>query len=135
MPCTVAMPVPFGPASTSVWYQDVPNGLFGTSITNRSNSALAGMPWTETTIVSFCLCGKIATVPPACGRQDEMPGDSCSGNTNGAPEMLPLACTSGLDVAAPAAPIASAEAAPMLAATVITRQEKRSGIRLNFMTV
>jgi hypothetical protein len=47
--------------------------------------------------------------------------------------MLPLACTSGLDVAAPAAPIASAETAPMLAATVITRREKRSGIRLNFM--
>jgi hypothetical protein len=36
-------------------------------------------------------------------------------------------------VAAPAAPIASAEAAPMPAATVIARREKRIGIRLNFM--
>ena len=93
---------------------------------------LAGRPWTDTTIVSLSLCGKIATVPPACdtGRdvrrllqlEDER-----------ADERLALAWTSGLDVAAPAAPIATAEAAPMPAATVIARREKRIGIRLNFM--
>jgi hypothetical protein len=46
---------------------------------------------------------------------------------------LAVARTCGLDVAAPAAPIARAEAAPMPAATVIARREKRIGIRLNFM--
>ena len=94
---------------------------------------LAGRPRTETTIVSLSLCGKIATVARRAAGRTRCLATAPSGKTNGAEERLPLAVTSGLDVAAPAAPIASAEAAPMPAATVIARREKRIGIRLNFI--
>ena len=62
----------------SVWYQATPNGLFGTWITNRSNSEFLGRPATCTTIVSFSSWVTIATVPRACGRQDEIPADGTS---------------------------------------------------------
>src|SRR5438046_6504957 len=82
IPRTVAWPTPCRSALTSVWYQDTPNGLFGCWITNRSNSALRGMPKIETSMVSFCDPGMMVTRPPACGRQDLMPGDGTRAKLN-----------------------------------------------------
>src|SRR5690348_13223386 len=81
-PRTVAWPKPCRSALTSVWYQDTPNGLFGCWITNRSKPALAGMPKIETSMVSFCDPGMMVTRPPACGRQDLMPGDGIRAKLN-----------------------------------------------------
>jgi hypothetical protein len=67
---------------TSVWYHDTPNGLSGCWITNRSKSALRGMPKIETCMVSFCDPGMMVTRPPACGRQDLMPGDGTRRKVN-----------------------------------------------------
>lgn len=93
MPRTVAWPKPRLSALTSVWYHDTPNGLSGCWITNRSKSALRGMPKIETCMVSFCDPGMMVTRPPACGRQDLMPGEGTRANVN-AP-VWPVALVTG----------------------------------------
>src|SRR5215469_13396777 len=59
----------------SLWYQETPNGAVGCWITNRSKPVLAGMPCSETTILSFSACGVMVTCPPAFGRQAVMAAD------------------------------------------------------------
>src|SRR5579871_1660719 len=46
-PRTVALPVPVLLAWMSVWYHEMPNGLAGCWMTNRSKPVLAGMPISE----------------------------------------------------------------------------------------
>jgi hypothetical protein len=88
-PWTVALPLPNWPASTSVWYQDTPNGASGCWITNRSKSALAGMPWIETFMMSLSFPGVMVTRPPALGRQAAMLGDGTRLNENEAAGRAP----------------------------------------------
>ena len=129
MPRTVAWPTPCRSALTSVWYQDTPNGLFGCWITNRSNSALRGMPKIETSMVSFCDPGMMVTRPPACGRQDLMPGDGTRPNVN-APLCRALV-TGAADAAVRLrAPATAVTASPALA-HVTARRRRLLVIRMN----
>src|SRR6516165_10249778 len=78
-PRTVALPLPVASVWMSVWYQETPNGAVGCWMTNRSKPVLAGMPCSETTILSFSPCGVMVTCPPAFGRQAVIAADdACS---------------------------------------------------------
>ena len=66
----------------SLWYHEMPNGLFGSWITNRSNPEFFGMPLIQTFMVSFSLPVVMVAWPPACGRQALIPGDGTSLNEN-----------------------------------------------------
>ncbi len=88
MPLTVALPLPCRPVLRSDWYHEMPNGLFGVWITNRSNPVLAGRPCTETRMVSLSDPGVMVTRPRACGKQDVIPGDACSPNENDSDPLL-----------------------------------------------
>ena len=129
MPRTVAWPTPCRSALTSVWYQDTPNGLFGCWITNRSNSALRGMPKIETSMVSFCDPGMMVTRPPACGRQDLMPGDGTRPKVN-APLCRALV-TGAADAAVRLSAPATAVTASPAVAHVTARRRSLLVIRMN----
>src|SRR5689334_18911798 len=122
IPRTEAKPTPAPLAFTSVWYHDTPNGLFGCWITNRSNSALRGMPVIVTFMRSFCVPGMMVTTPWACGRQDWMPGEGTSANVNG--PLLEALVTGAADAAVRLSALAAATAAAPAAAQVTARRRR-----------
>src|SRR6516164_7089293 len=128
-PRTVAWPKPWWSALMSVWYQDTPNGLFGCSITNRSKSASRGMPKIESSIVSFCDPGVMVTRPPACGRQDLMPGDGTRRKVNAPLCRAPV--TGAADAAVKLRALATAVVASPAAAQIAARRRRCLVIRMN----
>src|SRR5215469_6123044 len=111
IPRTVALPVPSSPVWMSLWYQETPNGAVGCWITNRSKPVLAGMPCSETTILSFSACGVMVTCPPAFGRQAVMAADEgLSWNENDFAAAGEVAALAGANAAV--RPTAAAMAPP-----------------------
>src|ERR1700758_2472627 len=129
MPRTVAWPEPCRSALTSVWYQDTPNGLFGCWVTNRSKSALRGIPKIETCMVSFCDPGTMVTRPPACGRQDLMLGDGTRRKVNG--PLVRALVTGAAEAVVRPRTLATAVTASPAVAQITARRRKCLVIRMN----
>src|ERR1017187_6194555 len=111
MPRTVALPVPCRPTSTSLWYQAIPNGLFGCWMTNRSKPEFGGMPCKDTVMVSLSEPVVMVTRPPACGRQETTAADRTRLNENERSGLgrvaAPAAVTPTIKATAPAAAVAA----------------------------
>src|SRR5579859_3210514 len=79
-PTTSTWPSPWLFVSRSDWYQAMPNGLFGSSVTKRSNCALAGRPRTSMRMRSTTPSERMLTCPWALGRQEAMPAPGTMSN-------------------------------------------------------
>src|SRR5215467_12641787 len=127
IPRTVALPLPSSLVWMSLWYQEMPNGAVGCWITNRSKPVLAGMPCSETTILSFSACGVMVTCPPAFGRQAVMAADEgLSWNENDFAAAGDVAALAGASVAVrPTAAAMAPPAATAAAGEMMRRIEDR----------